>query len=220
MTGKRCYKQYCGLAKALDVIGERWTLLILRDLMLGPWRYSDLLERMPGITTNMLATRLKEMEQQGLIVKVEETSLGSSHRYELSELGKQLEPAMLSLSRFGFNFMDKPPGEDEAVDPGRALLNLKNRYQGKAKGLITFKIRNEFADNVEETYQVSFSSDGVEIQHGQPLLPDTIVELGLKTYSAVVFRGASVQNLEEEKKIKITGSRVNWEKFKQVFGLS
>ena len=60
MTDRRSYRQYCGLAKALDVVGERWTLLIIRNLLIGPQRYSDLLARLPGITTNLLAKRLAE----------------------------------------------------------------------------------------------------------------------------------------------------------------
>ena len=64
---RRSYDQYCGLARALDVVGERWTLLVIRNLLLGPQRYSDLLRGLPGITTNLLAKRLQEMEAMGLI---------------------------------------------------------------------------------------------------------------------------------------------------------
>ena len=66
---KRSYRQYCGLAKALDVIGQRWTLLIVRNLFLGPLRYTEFLNTLPGITTNLLADRLREMEEDGLLVK-------------------------------------------------------------------------------------------------------------------------------------------------------
>ena len=64
---RRSYDQYCGLARALDVLGERWTLLVVRNLLLGPQRYSELMRGLPGITTNLLAKRLKDMEANGLI---------------------------------------------------------------------------------------------------------------------------------------------------------
>jgi DNA-binding HxlR family transcriptional regulator len=67
---RRSYAQYCGLAKALDVVGERWTLLVVRNLLLGPLRYSELLRGLPGITTNLLAKRLKEMEEHGLLERI------------------------------------------------------------------------------------------------------------------------------------------------------
>ena len=69
-SSKRCYKQFCGVARALDVLGERWTLLIARDLLLGSWRYTDLMARLPGITTNLLAERLREMEANGWLFPV------------------------------------------------------------------------------------------------------------------------------------------------------
>ena len=69
MARRRSYQQFCGVARTLDVVGERWTLLIVRNLLLGPRRYSDLLAELPGITTNLLAKRLKEMEEADLIAK-------------------------------------------------------------------------------------------------------------------------------------------------------
>ena len=81
-SSKRCYKQFCGVARALDVLGERWTLLIARDLLLGSWRYTDLMARLPGITTNLLAGRLRDMEANGLIRKYQQASVGSPHVYE------------------------------------------------------------------------------------------------------------------------------------------
>ncbi|MBC7173009.1 MAG: helix-turn-helix transcriptional regulator, partial [Polyangiaceae bacterium] len=67
MAERRSYHQYCGLARALDLVGERWTLLIVRDLLLGPRRYSDLLRGLPGVTTNLLAKRLRELQGAGIL---------------------------------------------------------------------------------------------------------------------------------------------------------
>jgi DNA-binding HxlR family transcriptional regulator len=91
---RRSYQQQCGLALSLDVIGERWALLLLRELLAGPCRYNQLARALPGIGTNLLAQRLKDLEADGLIRRAD-------GRYQLTELGMELEPALLALARFG-----------------------------------------------------------------------------------------------------------------------
>src|SRR3954452_20364550 len=105
---KRSYKQFCGLAKALDIVGERWTLLVVRNLLLGPQRYSDLLRELPGITTNLLAKRLQEMEARGVIEKTAGPPTGPAQAYRLTSLGLALEPAIHALGRWGFRQMHAP----------------------------------------------------------------------------------------------------------------
>lgn len=220
MSNKRCYKQYCGLAKTMDVIGERWTLLILRDLLLGPWRYSDLLERLPGITTNLLARRLKEMEGNELIKKIQWSSLGSPHVYELTSLGRELEPAMLALNQFGFNYMHGGPKSDEQIDPGRALLNLKTRYRNRKKGLVTLCFTNKLGKSRQELYQIDFSPDGVDIRFGKNTPADTCVELSVKTYADLAYRNANAKKLEKQGKLSVIGEQKIWTRFLQSFGLN
>src|SRR5689334_519503 len=102
---RRSYHQFCGLASALDVVGERWTLLIVRNLLLGPLRYSELLHGLPGITTNLLAKRLREMESHGLIERARSSATDSASAYRLTELGAALEPALHALGSWGWNWM-------------------------------------------------------------------------------------------------------------------
>ncbi|MDH5377545.1 MAG: helix-turn-helix transcriptional regulator, partial [Gammaproteobacteria bacterium] len=204
MSSKRCYHQFCGLAKAMDVVGERWTLLIIRDLLLGPWRYSDLQSRNPGITTNLLAKRLNEMEETGLIQKQKQSSVGSPHVYELTELGRKLEPAVLALGQFGFNFMTKGPEPGDQLDPGRALLNLKKRYLGKSEGAMAFEFINMPCAEEVIPYIVKYDPDYVDIRYGQSSFQSTKATLSLKTYGDLVFRGGSAQELEEKGGLTIT----------------
>jgi DNA-binding HxlR family transcriptional regulator len=91
---KRSYKQNCSLAHAMDVIGERWTLLIVRELLIGPRRYGELLENLVGIGTNLLASRLKELEGNGLVEKADS-------QYSLTDTGLRLEPVVWEIVRFG-----------------------------------------------------------------------------------------------------------------------
>src|SRR3712207_3261653 len=104
MSG-RSYDQFCGLAKALDVLGERWTLLVVRELLLGPKRYSDLLEGLPGIGTNLLAARLKALEASGLVGRRRLPPPAASNVYELTERGRALEPAIFELIRWGLDLL-------------------------------------------------------------------------------------------------------------------
>jgi len=126
---KRCYRQFCGLARALDVVGERWTLLIVRNLLLGPRRYGDLLDQLPGITTNLLAKRLREMSDAGLIRKTQLPAPAGAIVYELTEEGAALEPVTSELARWGGRFMDRPKRGD-TVNLAWGMLSLKRRYKG------------------------------------------------------------------------------------------
>lgn len=123
----KSYKQFCGVAKALDVVGERWTLLIVRDLLLGPLRYSDFQRNLVGITPNLLSKRLRDLAAAGVLAKGE----ARDRLYRLTELGKQLEPVVLGLGAFGANYMASPDREDR-LDPRAAALSLKRRYRGNA----------------------------------------------------------------------------------------
>lgn len=119
----KSYNQFCGTAYALDVLGERWTLLILRDLLTGPRRYSDLLESLPGITTNLLAKRLARLVDADLIVK-------STQGYDLTARGGRVEPIVLALADFGSETLRLPPKTEETVSHHAMVLNLKRRYRG------------------------------------------------------------------------------------------
>ena len=97
---KRSYGQYCGLAHALDLIGERWSLLLIRELMTGPKRYKDLLKRLPGIGTNLLAQRLKFQEEQGILERRHLPPPASTDAYVLTDLGRSLHPVLQSICRW------------------------------------------------------------------------------------------------------------------------
>jgi DNA-binding HxlR family transcriptional regulator len=98
---QRRYRQFCPLAKALDVLGERWTLLIVRELLTGPKRYTDLREGLPRLATDLLATRLRELAENGVINQRDVPPPTPARVYELTERGFALKPAILELARWG-----------------------------------------------------------------------------------------------------------------------
>jgi DNA-binding HxlR family transcriptional regulator len=106
----RSYGQYCGVTTAVELIGERWALLIVRDLLVGPRRYTDLKQGLPKIPTNILSTRLKELQEGGVVRRVPLLHCGLV--YELTPYGRELEPIVLALGRWGFAQMGDPAPED------------------------------------------------------------------------------------------------------------
>jgi DNA-binding HxlR family transcriptional regulator/putative sterol carrier protein len=148
---KRAYHQYCGLASALDVLGERWTLLIVRELLLGPRRYSDLLADLPGLGTNLLADRLKFLVDKGVI-----RQCLSRPAYELTEAGALLRPVVLDLTRWGFGFTPDKSTVD-AVRPRWGFLAAESR------------LRAERAGDVDEVYEFHVDDEvfRIEVQAGE-----------------------------------------------------
>jgi DNA-binding HxlR family transcriptional regulator len=109
----RSYGQYCSAARALDVIGDRWTLLIIRELLLrGACRYTDLKNGLPGIATNLLADRLRELESAGLVTREEAPPPVATTLVRLTEAGASLEPLVRALGSWGIRFMAAPAGDD------------------------------------------------------------------------------------------------------------
>jgi DNA-binding HxlR family transcriptional regulator len=113
------YNQYCPVAHALDLVGERWSLLLVRELQHGPLRYSDLHERLEGCSTNVLATRLKDLENGGVIARRRLPPPAGSTVYELTEEGAALAPVLASLARWGLRSLGPPPDD---LEPGPGWL--------------------------------------------------------------------------------------------------
>jgi DNA-binding HxlR family transcriptional regulator len=110
----RTYGQYCSVAKALDVVGDRWTLLIIRELLLqGPCRYTDLKSGLPGIASNLLADRLRELERAGLIRREEAPPPVATALFHLTDAGHELEPVLNALGGWGVRYMAQPNEGDE-----------------------------------------------------------------------------------------------------------
>jgi DNA-binding HxlR family transcriptional regulator len=164
---RRSYNQYCGLARSLDLVGERWTLLIVRNLLLGPLRYSELLRGLPGITTNLLAKRLREMEELELVERVRGTAGDDRHAYRLTALGEALEPAVHALASWGWRWM-KEPKKGELRSMEWLLVALRRRYRGGKT------LRAELVvDGVP--YRMLLTKSAVEIGRGGVTAPDVRV---------------------------------------------
>lgn len=110
----RSYRQYCALAKALDVLGDRWTLLIVREVLIrGAARYTDIREGLPGIATNLLADRLRDLEREGVLNRRDAPPPVAATVFELTERGRELEPVLNALGSWGVPYMTEGPCEGD-----------------------------------------------------------------------------------------------------------
>lgn len=116
----RSYRQYCALAKALDVVGDRWSLLIVRNLLLGPQRWSELRAGLPGIAKNLLSSRLGDLAEHGVVTREDD-------RYALTERGQQLERALFALGDWGEAHFLGPPEEDEAIRLRYLMTSIRRK---------------------------------------------------------------------------------------------
>lgn len=141
----RSYRQYCPVAHALDVVGERWSLLVVRELMHGPLRYTDLLERLPGCGTNVLAARLRELEQGGVARRRRLPPPAASTVYELTEKGTGLKPVLRALAHWGIRSLG-PPGPGDVLAEGWLERALRSAVADAAPdGVLAFRVDGEQA---------------------------------------------------------------------------
>lgn len=163
----RTYRQYCGVAKALDVVGGRWSLLIVRELIPGPRRYSELQANLTGITPNLLAERLKELEIAGVVHTVQSREGSGRHAWALTEWGRTLEPAVLALGAFGARLMTSPAGHRTS---GRwFVVSLQRRYRGGV-GPATVALVID-----GEPYTLSITPKTLLARDGEPDSPDLTI---------------------------------------------
>jgi DNA-binding HxlR family transcriptional regulator len=121
----REYGQYCGITRALELVGERWALLIVRDLLVGPRRYGELAAGLPRIPSNILAARLKDLQAGGVLRRVPHSRVVV---YELTPYGRELEPAVLALGAWGFKAMGDPR-EDQIITPDSMTMSLRTAFR-------------------------------------------------------------------------------------------
>jgi DNA-binding HxlR family transcriptional regulator len=195
---RRSYDQFCSIARALDVVSERWTLLIVRNLMLGPRRYSDLMTELPGITTNLLAARLRAMEADGLITWRDEKPA----RYELTALGAALEPVVVELGRWGANFMDQPRRAD-TMNAGWGLLSLKRRYRGGLRAVVELRLG-------DRRFELVFDEAHLQVKERDAVRPQVVVAGALEAFQAWLFKGVSGAQLQRDGKLTVDGDPAIW----------
>jgi DNA-binding HxlR family transcriptional regulator len=200
VTTRRSYHQHCGVARALDVIGERWTLLIVRDLLIAPRRYGELLDGLPGITTNLLAKRLREMTRAGLVEKQQGRPPGSFDVYALTKSGRQLEPVLMELGRWGGRLLASPRRGD-VRNLGWALLSLKRRYRDGVAAVLEIRAGPRY-------FELSLGNERLEVaEKPSERAVARLSAEGPQPFFELFYGGVSAETLEKRGTLTVQGDR-------------
>ena len=190
------YQTFCPVGAALNVVGERWALLIVRDLFLGPRRYSELLRGLGGVPTDILAARLRTLQEQGVVRRV---GKGRAQRYELTESGQALGPVLRELGRWGADRLRLPvdPAEIPTRVPLTSLLLGGAPYPRQANGAYQVRVADETVLVAVEAGQIEAAPDSE---------PDITIEL-TRTGMRALILGARAAEIEQAGDLTIKGNR-------------
>jgi DNA-binding HxlR family transcriptional regulator len=202
MARTRTHDDGCGIAHASDLLGQRWALLVVRELLLGPKRFTDLRAGIPDISPNVLGQRLKELEASGIVRRRKLAPPAAVQVYELTEWGRELEPAVLALGRWASASPSFP--RDAEMGPDSLVLALKSTFDpAKANGLdATYELRLG-----EIPFRIEVSDGRFEASHGEAGSPDATIRSDPATIAGIVFRGKPLGKAVEAGDVEIDGSR-------------
>ncbi|GAA0528066.1 winged helix-turn-helix transcriptional regulator [Paractinoplanes ferrugineus] len=175
MPTSRRYGDACPIARALDVVGERWALLVVRELLLGPLRFADLRRALPGASSNMLTDRLRELETNGVLVRRRPAAPAAATGYELTDTGRRLEPVLDALGAFGSTL----PATGAHLSATSVLLYLRGSGRPRAAG--TYRL--ELDDRV---FTVRSHDGRVVVVPGEPGTADASLRTDPVTFNALL----------------------------------
>jgi DNA-binding HxlR family transcriptional regulator len=210
----RTYGDRCGIARALDVVGERWALLVVRDLLLGPKRFTDLRAGLPHVSPDVLAQRLRQLETAGVLRRAKLPPPAAARVYELTERGRELEPIVLALGRWGSG-TPLPPGET-AFGPDSAVLALKTLF---APARATKLEANYELRLGEHVFQARVTSGRFEASRGHALDPDATIDTDPATLASVLWHDRGLSAAMRAGEIRIDGRLSAVEQFLMLFPL-
>lgn len=214
--GDKSYNQYCGLAYALDIVGERWTILIIRELVAGPRRFKDLLAGLPGISTNLLAERLKHLEQHGLIQRRILPPPAGSAVYELTPLGHGLEPTLLAMGRWGSQFVPASPTGASVLHVGSYALTPRTFFRPDlAQGLDEI-----YALHIDgEVQQVHIHDGTIAVQQGEPPSAAVTLQTDSPTYLGLLAGQVTLDEAIAAGTARIVGDTEALRRFLHICGI-
>jgi DNA-binding HxlR family transcriptional regulator len=209
------YLQYCPVAHALELVGERWALLIVRDLLKGPKRYSDLLAGLPGLGTNILASRLRDLEAGGIVQKRRLPPPAASTVYELTDYGAELEEALRALGRWGARSLGPPPA-DCPMPEGWLVQGARTMFDPAA------------ARKLDELYEVRCGGEAaairvakgrIEAEPGSATDPDAVFELEPGTLFALAAGDMQPEDALAHGLVRVEGDPDALGRFVSVFSI-
>jgi DNA-binding HxlR family transcriptional regulator len=200
MATMRTYGDGCGIAHALDLIGERWALLVVRELLLGPKRFTDLRDGLPNASPNVLAQRLRDLEQGAIVRRRKLPPPAGSSIYELTDWGRELKPIVLSLGTWAIQSPSFP--RDAPVGTDSVILALGTFFDADAAGDLGARYELRLGAN---TFRATIADGAIEIDRGPLDDPDAIIETDSPTFSALVWGGRDLPDALRAGDVTIDG---------------
>jgi DNA-binding HxlR family transcriptional regulator len=196
---KRSYGDACGIARALDVVGERWALLVVRELLLGPQRFSDLRRALPKAASNVIADRLRELEGRGVVSRRTLPPPAASSVYELTALGRDLEPIVLALGNWGIRVPLPPNPTTLSATSVLLFLRTSARVDPRAAPMVR---RLELDDRV---FGVGIEDGRLQVQAGEPTMSDVSLRTDPWTLNALLQDPSKLDPAVSEGSAAVTG---------------
>jgi DNA-binding HxlR family transcriptional regulator len=211
VTDPRTYDDPCGIARALDLIGERWALLVVRELVLGPKRFTDLRSGLPGASQNVLAQRLRELEHAAIVRRRRLGPPASAWVYELTRWGLDLEPVLLALGRWGSHSPAHPAGPMSA---DALILALETTFApARAANL---RARCELCLD-EDRFRLEVADGQFGVARGTLDRPDASLTTDVATLRTLVFGGAHLSDAVRDGTARVSGDQLALERLLRVF---
>ncbi|MEV0144687.1 MULTISPECIES: winged helix-turn-helix transcriptional regulator [unclassified Nonomuraea] len=199
---QRTYNQYCATARTLDLVGERWTLLLVRELLTGPKRFGDLQSSLRGLGTGLLAARLKHLEREGLVRKVVLPPPARTPAYALTRAGAELGPAVMALARWGMKWAMGERREDEAFRAGWAVLGLRACFDAEAASGVRVVYEFRIAG---EVFYARVDDGTIETVLGAAQQPDAVIEMDDATLVELAAGERTLAEGIKDRDIRVSG---------------
>jgi DNA-binding HxlR family transcriptional regulator len=212
MATKRSYGEACRFAHALDVVGERWGLMVVRELLLGPKRFTDLRVGLPHASPNILSERLRELEQAGVVHRRKLPPPAASQVYELTAWGKELEPVVTQLGAWGAR--SPVPPEHREIGASSIVLALRSLFDAQAAGDLEASYELRLG---EETFHVGIAAGELDLGRGGAEAPSTTIETDPGTLAALLTGELELDVALESGAASIEGSKQGARHFLKLF---
>ncbi|MFJ1706464.1 winged helix-turn-helix transcriptional regulator [Kitasatospora sp. NPDC088346] len=213
---QRTYNQYCATARTLDLVGERWTLLLIRELLTGPKRFGDLQASLRGLGTGLLSARLKHLEQEGLARRVTLPPPARTPAYALTEAGSELAPAVLALARWGLKWAMGERRTTETFHPGWAVLGLRACFDADAAA----GLRAVYEFRIDaETFHTRIDDGTIEALHGPAQYPDATITMNEETFLGLTAQDRTLAQAIETGAASVSGDAEALRRLKALFRL-
>jgi DNA-binding HxlR family transcriptional regulator len=212
MVGRRKYDDGCAVAHGLDLVGERWALLVVRELLLGPKRFTDLIAGLPGISPDMLTQRLRELTDAGVLRRRRLGPPAAAWVYELTRWGAELEPIVLRLARWSSRSPSMRP--DAPLSTDSLVLSLKALFDGTAAADLRAALALRLGD---DRFVLRIADGQLAIARGEPYQPDALLDTDQATLLALLRTDRPLDEALASGELRLTGSRAVVEKVRRLF---